>query len=316
MLGAVLQMLPGRFMDVRMAVSKGYETRIVERPGLWMKPAELEKLGEDLLLVASKTLKAGSLVYGVFSDDRSRLEHSVITIVYRRGDSRPIAFNALALMDISLAGRPIEVLHLGLVMIDPDERSRGLSWILYGLTCFLMFLRNQFRPIWISNVTQVPAVVGMVADSFANVFPGPHAGARRSLTDMLLARQIMAHHRHVFGVGPEAGFDEERFIITNAYTGGSNDLKKTFDEAAKHRVEAYNEFCKEELDYERGDDVLQIGQMNFQAARAYLTEAVPRGSLAALAVAGAAATLQRLVLPLMHWADSSRQWNVLRPWIR
>ena len=132
-----------------------------------MKAAELEQLSSDLRLVASKTLKAGSLTYGVFSGDRSRLEHSIITIVYRRSDGRPIAFNALALMEISLAGKPYEVLHLGLVMVDPDERSRGLSWILYGLTCFLMFLRNQLRPIWISNVTQVPAVVGMVAEAFS-----------------------------------------------------------------------------------------------------------------------------------------------------
>ena len=50
--------------------------------------------------------------------------------------------------------------------------------------------------------------------------------------------------------------------------------------------------------------MLQIGQMSFQAARTYLADAVPRGSLAALAVAGAAATLQRLVLPVVHWADS------------
>ncbi|MGX5850536.1 hypothetical protein ACWGTO_25995 [Mesorhizobium sp. PL10] len=316
MLKAVLQLLPGRFMDVRMRVSDGYETRVVERPGRWMQPAELEQLSADLRLVASKTLKAGSLTYGVFSGDRSRLEHSIITIVYRRSDGRPIAFNALALMEISLAGKPYEVLHLGLVMVDPDERSRGLSWILYGLTCFLMFLRNQLRPIWISNVTQVPAVVGMVAEAFSNVFPGLHAGARRSLTHVLLARQIMARHRHVFGVGPEAGFDEERFVITNAYTGGSDDLKKTFDEAAKHRDETFNAFCRNELDYGRGDDVLQIGQMSFQSARTYLADTVPRGSLAALAVAGAAATLQRLVLPVVHWADSSRQWNVLRPWRR
>ena len=316
MLGAVLQMLPGRFMDVRMRASDDYDTRVVERPGRWMRPAELEQLTQDLRLVASKTLRGGSLTYGVFSGDRSRLEQSIITIVYRRGDARPIAFNALVPMDISLAGKPYEVLHLGLVMVDPEERSRGLSWILYGLTCFLMFLRNQFRPVWISNVTQVPAVVGMVAEAFANVFPDPHSGARRSLTHVLLARQIMARHRHIFGVGTEAGFDEERFVITNAYTGGSDDLKKSFEDAAKHRVETYNDFCSKELDYGRGDDVLQIGQMNFQAARIYLADAVPRGSLAALAVAGMAATLQRLVLPVVHWADSSRQWDVLRPWTR
>ncbi|PBB84957.1 MULTISPECIES: hypothetical protein [unclassified Mesorhizobium] len=316
LLSAVLQLLPGRFMDVRMRASQDYDTRVVERPGRWMEPGELERLTEDLRLVASKTLKAGSLTYGVFSGDRKRLEQSIVTIVYRRGDGRPIAFNALAVMELSLAGKTHEVLHLGLVMVDPDERGRGLSWILYGLTCFLMFLRNQFRPIWISNVTQVPAVVGMVAEAFSNVFPGPHSGARRSLTHVLLARQIMARHRHVFGVGADAVFDEERFVISNAYTGGSDELKKSFQETAKHRVEAFNEFCQKQLDYGRGDDVLQIGQMNFQAARAFLANTVPRGSLAALAVTGAAATLQRLVLPVVHWADASRQWNLLRPWTR
>ena len=51
-LKAVLQLLPGRFMDVRMRASDGYETRVVERPGRWMKAADLEQLSIDLLLVA------------------------------------------------------------------------------------------------------------------------------------------------------------------------------------------------------------------------------------------------------------------------
>jgi hypothetical protein len=126
----------------------------------------------------------------------------------------------------------------------------------------------------------------------------------------------MKHHRPVFGVGPEAGFDEERFVITNAYTGGSDGLKKTFDAATKHRDETYNSFCAQQLDYERGDDVLQIGQMTMKTARAYLTDSVPRDSLAALLLAGFAVALQIVVLPLMHWFDASRQWNQLRPSIK
>src|SRR5690606_35457525 len=137
--------------------------------------------------------------------------------------------------------------------------GRGMSATLYGLTCVLMFLAGQGRPLWISNVSQVPAVVGMVAETFSDVFPSPRPGARRSFDHLTLARQIMARHRSAFGVGPEAGFDEPRFVITDAYTGGSDALKKAFEQAAPHRTEAYNAFCRDQLDYERGDDLIQIG---------------------------------------------------------
>jgi hypothetical protein len=140
--------------------------------------------------------------------------------VRRRSDGRPVAFNALAIIDLDLGDGPTEVLHLGLVMVDPDLRSRGLSWILYGLTCVLLFFRNQMRPLWVSNVTQVPAIVGMVSETFSDVRPMPERPRESSLRHVLLARAIMRDHRHVFGVGEDAGFDEDRMVITNAYTGG------------------------------------------------------------------------------------------------
>ena len=314
MIGAGLRGLGAQHFDIRMNTGGGYVTRIVERPGCWMEAQALQALSADLRSIASRTLKAGELTYGVFSGDAERMKHSVITVVARRDTGKPVAFNALALMDLDLGGKRQEVLHLGLVMVDPDERSQGLSWILYGLTCILLFVRNQLRPLWVSNVTQVPAVVGMVSETFSGVYPGPHDGAKRTLRHVLLARQIMARHRHVFGVGEDAGFDESRFVITNAYTGGSDDLKKTFEEAPKHRQAEYNDFCARELDYGRGDDVLQLGQMDLAAARAYLTGAVPRGSLAGLALAGGLVVLQRLALPLIHWSDTRRQWSILRPW--
>ncbi|MCR9138589.1 MAG: hypothetical protein NXI27_21490 [Alphaproteobacteria bacterium] len=299
-------------MDLEIATGKGYRTRILERPGLWMKPDELSKLSSDLAEIASHTLKAGSLDYGVFSGDPQRLASTVITLVRRESDGRPIAFNALALMDIDLSGSRERVLHLGLVMVDPGEQSRGLSWVLYGLTCMMLFFRNQMRPIWISNVTQVPAIIGMVTETFSEVFPAPGIDRKRSLKHLLVARAIMRGHRHVFGVGEDADFDEARFVITNAYTGGSDELKKTFDEAPKHRTSLYNEFCEQQLDYQRGDDVLQLGRIDLPAIRRYLLETVPRRSVLALVLTTAFVTLQRLLLPLLYWTDSSRPWGILR----
>ncbi len=299
-------------MDLEIPTGGGFRTRIVERPGLWMEPDELSALSSDLVEVASHTLAAGSLTYGVFSGDPRRLAKSVITIVRRESDGRPVAFNALAVMDVDLSGNPVRVLHLGLVMVDPDARSRGLSQVLYGLTCMLLFFRNQLRPVWISNVTQVPSVVGMVTETFSEVFPAPGRDRKRSLKHLLLARQIMLDHRQVFGVGDDAGFDEARFVITDAYTGGSDDLKKSFDDAPKHRRALYNEFCEEQLDYMRGDDVLQLGKIDLAAVHRYLRDAVPRRSVLALLLAGAFVMLQRLFLPALYWMDTSRNWGILR----
>ena len=316
MLRVWLKSLTQDYLDVALRVGKDMETRIVERPGIWMDDRDLDALREDLKRVALANLPDEALTYGIFSSDRSRLKKSIVTIVYRRSDRTPLAFNALAVMDLSLNGRQQEVVHLGLVMVDPEQRSQGLSWVLYGLTCLLLFMRNQLRPFWISNVTQVPAVVGLVAQNFSSVHPVPEAPDRPSFAHVLLARQIMQGHRHVFGVGEEAGFEEDRFVITNAYTGGSDGLKKTYDETAKHRDDVYNDFCREALDYERGDDLLQLGQMDLVAARKYLTESVPRESLRHLLLSAGLIGLQGMILPLIYWLDSSRQWGGLRPWGR
>jgi len=317
MIGTALRSLGKRYLDVTLRSGPDLTVRIVERPGLWMAQDALDALCADLRAVASRTLAAGSLTYGVFSGDRARLEATIITLVRRR-DGRPVAFNALAVMQVALLPQPVEVLHLGLVMVDPAERSKNLSWVLYGLTCFLIFFRRQFRPVWISNVTQVPAVVGMVSEMFSDVWPrpdpvgGPESG-RRTLTHLLLARGIMAGHRQVFGVGPEAGFDAARFVITDAYTGGSDDLKKPWEAAAKHRDARYNDFCAGMLDYARGDDLLQLGRMDLAAIRRYLSREVPKPAVFGLLLTGGMVALRRLILPVIHWSDSTRPWSILRP---
>ena len=105
------------------------------------------------------------------------------------------------MLDVTLLGRDAEVFHLGLVMVDPGLRSHGLSWVLYGLTCLVLFVRRQLRPLWLSNVTQVPAIVGMVSETFSDVFPAPDPQVHCSFEHLVLAREIMRRH------GGEAWFE-------------------------------------------------------------------------------------------------------------
>lgn len=314
MISLFFKAMSRKYLDLSFNASKDNTVRIIEYPGKWMTDGELDQLVTDLRQIAGKTLTAGDLTYGVFSGDRGRLSQSIITLVTQRTDAKPVAFNALAQMDIDLGGKREPVLHLGLVLIDPDAQSQGLSWVLYGLTCVLILFRGGMRPLWLSNVTQVPAVVGLVSNGFARVYPAPQHpnGGRRSLQHLLLARRIMDTHRTVFGVGPEADFDEDRFVITNAYTGGSDHLKKTFADAPKHRDPVYNNFCEQQLDYGRGDDVLQLGQMDFTMALSYLTREVPPKSAFSFIILAVSAVIQRLALPVLHWADTDRPSGILR----
>ena len=307
----VLRALTQRHLDLAFRTGGDLDVRIVEFPGRWMPPDDLARLTADLRAVAARTLPAGDLTYGVFSGDPDRLRQTVLTVIRRGG--RPVAFNALVVIPTTLHGRPAPVLHLGLVMVDPGERSRGLSWILYGLTCALIFLREGMRPVRISNVTQVPAVVGLVAETFSGVFPAPDRTELRNFDTLLLARAIMADHRHVFGVGPEARFDEARFVIEDAYTGGSDHLKKTLADAQPHRDPAYAAFCADRLDYDRGDDLLQIGALDMGALRRWVLREVPKGSLPAVAALGSLVLLRRAVLPVWHWATPGRAFGALRP---
>lgn len=304
-----------RLLDTTLAAGRGLRSRIVERPGLALSAADLDALVEDVRSVAHRVLGNRELAYGVFSADPETLARTVLTVVYERRTGRPVAFNALAILEADLGGRSVEILHLGLVMVRPDVRGNGLSATLYGLTCVLLFVRRQCRPIWISSVTQTPAVVGMVAETFSDVFPGKPR-ARRSFQHERLARQIMGRWRHAFGVGEEAGFDADRFVITNAYTGGSDELKKTFDATAKHRDPSYNSLCAAELDYGRGDDLLQVGQIDMRAAARYLARVAPPDSVLGLIGGVALLMIQTAFLPLVHWLDHTQPWGSLRAWKR
>jgi hypothetical protein len=303
------------WLDETVSARGGARVRIMERPGRWMPAPALDALVADLQRVVRVATPAGSLDYGAASGDRDRLDSAVVTIVYDRAGA-PVAFNALTLIPCELRGRPVDVLHLGLVMVDPDHRAGGLSGVLYGLTAFLLFARNRLRPLWVSSVTQVPAVFGMVSEAFDSVYPTSDPSRRQSYDHLHLARQIMARHRHVFGVGDDAEYDEARAIIRNAYTGGSDNLRKSFGDAPKHRHDIHNETCRAALDYDRGDDFLQLGQVTLRAARTYFTRSTSDLSPVALALRFSLLALEALVAPVIQWFAADTPMGDLRPSLR
>ena len=241
-----LHKLSRKYLDFEFSVKDEARLRIIERPGLWMSRHALDTIVGQLRQVV-KTLIPAGLDYGILSGEKRRLDQAIISILYDQKTRRPIAFNVYSYLEVELHGRSTTILHLGLVMVDPAYQAKGYTWVVVGLPCLLVFLRSGLQPVWFTSVTQVPAIVGKVAEAFANVYPSPFGNAHRSFAHVAIATQVMDKHRDVFGVGPEAEFDEEAFVIHNAYTRGSDNLKKTFAVATKHRDERVNEMCSKAL---------------------------------------------------------------------
>lgn len=309
-ISSIIRGIGKTYFEFKFENGRGETVHILEKPEYLLDEIEQKSLREEIYALSLKcTPNNQALDYGIFNDPNHNniLNQCILTLIRDNNSNKLIAFNCLPLLDLTLKNKPIYFVHLGLVMIDPDYRSKGLLYILYGLTVVIMFCRKRLTPIWVSNVTQVPAVVGSFSENFNNVFPNALNNSRRSFDHLSLVRQIMLNHRHVFGVGNDAEFDEKMFIIKNAYTGGSDNLLKTWNQVTKYRNDTVNDFCQKHLNYDRGDDFIQIGKMDFFALQKYIIRMIPAKSLILILNNIFIVFLQSILLPVYHWfkADTS-----------
>ena len=299
---ALVAALSGKdFLSIRMSFGK-FDLEFWERPGLWCSDEELKAMTAELRTVAAAGQRGKPVPqYGVLLGDRKDLSRRIITIAYDREKKTAVGFNAIVALELDVGVHTESVLHLGLTYIDPSCQGQALPALLYGASTFLTFFKGGLRAFWVSNVTQVPSVIGKFASTYSGAYPSPVIPSRQTFTHLTLARQIMRTERTAFGVADDAPYDEVRSIILNAYTGGSDELKKTFAEAPKHRDPRVNAWCEKELDYARGDDVLQLGRCSLGTAVRFLREKLPRGSGPQLMYQAVVLLLLGTVIPIIRW---------------
>ncbi len=280
----------------------GLLVELWDRPGRWVDDATLQRLVTSMRTVAAAGQRGKPVpMYGALLGDRDDLSRRCLTLVSLKATGEPIGFCALAYFDIPVGARVLSVVHLGLLYVSPDHQHRHLSNVLYGASTLLLLMKNGLRPFWISNVSQVPAAIGLTARHYDDVYPRPGERVRQSFLHLMLARAILKSHRAAFGVGDDAGFDEERQIITNAYTGGSDELKKTWAEAPRHRDEAINELCRTWLDYDRGDDLLQLGRCNLRSILRFFQSKLPDNAATSVFFRAVVLLFVGVIAPVARW---------------
>lgn len=279
-------------------LSETSQLKIWDRPGKWCTENEIRKIVEDLRTIVKSSQEKNIPEYGVLLGEKEDLQGRLISIFYQ--DNVPVGFSAQAHFDLTIGLKHVHVIHLGLLFIDKKVRGEGLSGILYAFPNLLVLLKSGLRSHWISNVTQVPAVFGLVEDFYSNAFPNSK-GQEQTFEHYCIGNHIISTHKRWFGVGEDSEYDSEEQIIKNSYTGGSDHLKKTYEETAKYRNPVVNELLKEKLDYYRGDDYLQLAILDYKLIFKYLGSKEIKSKYGSVFLNFFFILATSLLVPLFRW---------------
>ncbi len=234
------------------------------KPGLSMNDSALENFSVMIKDAAASCF--GALPdYQVMRGTRDELRDKVIAVAWSDATKTQIdGFCSSVLLPVEGVG---EVLHLGLTCVRPSARSRGLTHVLTHKAVASQLFRTSpiIGKLWISNCAAVLSSLVNVALYFENVYPSPFARSRKTKEYDLIAAAIDAYYRDKMFINDDAVFDGESFIFQKSVKN-TVFQKEGSDPTFHHRNRILNSYYQGILDFDRGDEVLQIGYASTFAA--------------------------------------------------
>jgi hypothetical protein len=226
-------------------------------PGKKLEDTELSFLVEEMREVASSCFDELP-IYQALTGDRNTLKRVVVTTV-RNKKGRLLGFCSAIELPVKDVGN---VLHLGLTCVDPNSRGLRLTHKLTSrLLLNYLIKQNLFSKTWVSNCACVLSSLGNVALYFEDVYPSPYGPKLPSQTHKFIAQAIDENYRDDMAVNVGAKFDIEKFIF-RASVEGTTFQKDANDKRFHHRNETLTSFYTDLLEFEKGDEALQVGKVS------------------------------------------------------
>lgn len=240
------------------------EISTYNRPGQYMNDADLSVLVNAIQDIAFSCFNELP-PYQAMKGTREELSDKLISLA-RDESGRALGFCSMVFLPVPGVG---DVVHLGLTCVSPLARGRRLTHMLVkkAITGYLL-KQNPFGKIWISNCASVLSSLGNVAMHFENVYPSPFLKKKPGPDHIKIAKAIDAHFRDKMYVLPDAVLDEERFV----FRGSVKDTvfhKQKSDLQYYHRKKYLNRFYTGLMDFNQGDEVLQIGYFRLASVLKY-----------------------------------------------
>ncbi len=233
---------------------RNYRIEFVNRPGRKYSDARLATLVAELRATAATCFETLP-DYQVMKGTREELSDKILAMAWRR-DGRMAGFCSCVVLPVPGVGK---VLHLGLTCVRPEDRGAGLTHLLTRRAVSGHLLRHRpLGKVWVSNCAAVLSSLGSVALHFQDVYPSPARNSSPSQTHRRIAAAINQHYRSKMFVPETATFDAESFIFRGSIKE-TVFAKEGDDSRFFHRQGSLNDYYRSLIDFERGDEVLQIG---------------------------------------------------------
>lgn len=235
---------------------KNHKYEILDRPLSWMSPEKLAILQGRLKRVAAARF-GHEPNYSYFSDT-AFFKDKVIVICSDPRTGLDLCFCAMCYIG---RYRERRIVHLGSVF-SASENKGYLNYVyMIGLT-YVALKAGPLNKIYVTSLTHTPKIFGIVADGFHKVYPNGRSDARPSRMHLALRDRLIDNY-----IKPEWDLMEpvqyrDDFVMPALRMQKSGEVMfpDTQDTVPKHRKDAFNRRILSTLNFERGDEILQVGE--------------------------------------------------------
>jgi hypothetical protein len=240
-----------------------------DRPGrYWNEDVLLEKVNE-LRAVASECFDEIP-DYQALTGKRDELE-KIVLIIARNSKGEAVGFSSSLFIEN-------EILHLGLTCVRPDSRKGGMTHKLMSKLILNYMIRNGiFTKLWITNCACVISSLGNIALNFDNVYPSPLYEGKPTKKHLKIAEKINKFYREPIAINADAEFDKDKFIFKRSVKD-TVFQKSAEDTRYYHRDTQMTDFYKGIMNFEEGDEVLQIATLSLFSFPMYLVKQIRKKS--------------------------------------
>lgn len=241
-----------------------YSVKVYDQPGRWMTDEQIAELYGQLKDVAEEAMDELPR-YGIFTGALSAFENRIIAIMYDNTVQQAAGFTAMVYLPYKQGEKTKTIIHLGLTMIRKNYRGQRLQTPLFKKIFLLAMFNQRCLSFIMTSIAASPAGIGAASDYFIDVFPNYQGTVDKTAFHVSVAQQVLAHHREEFGCSSKAVFDPERFVVrgSNQVEGGGAAEFIKDDPVSRYRVDACNTFCRDHLDFQNGDEMFQVGKVDF-----------------------------------------------------
>lgn len=238
---------------------------VIFYPGLSMTEQDSLSLVQELRKVAGTCFDEVPF-YQVLSGSKKELDRAIIATV-RDSQNELIGFCSALNLQVENVG---QVFHTGLTCVSPKTRGLRLTHKLTSKLLLKFLLKESlFKDTWITNCACVLSSIGNIAKYFEDIYPSPLGINVPTMTHINIAKAIDSQYRKQLAINETAVFNMSTFVFEGSVDGTVFE-KSPEDKRFHHREKVLTNFYLNLLNFERGDEVLQVGRVSLMTFPKYL----------------------------------------------